>query len=69
MRTSTWNPRLHHSPDLVARRQVPALPLLARWCAAFFMRPQYHHMGAFDLARSSLAREVLATRRRRLPRG
>jgi hypothetical protein len=72
MSTSTWNPRFHRSPGVVAagaRRQVTALQALARWGAAFFMRPAYHHMGAFDLARSRLAREVLAARQRRLPRG
>jgi hypothetical protein len=37
-----------------------AMGVVARWCAGQFTRPLYHHLGAFDLARSGLARELLA---------
>lgn len=39
--------------------QVVATGLLVRWCAAQFTRPLYHRLGAFDLARSGMARALL----------
>jgi hypothetical protein len=38
--------------------------LLARWCANHFTRPLHHRLGAFDLARSEIARELLANNHR-----
>lgn len=64
--TRTWNLRFHPTPDAGApgtRRPAPAIGPLARWCVAFFTGPPYHRMGAFDMARSSLARELLARKR------
>jgi hypothetical protein len=62
MTTSALHPTIVHN----ARASVPratkhalATGLLARWCAAHFTRPLYHRLGAFDLARSGMARELL----------
>ncbi|HTT10044.1 MAG TPA: hypothetical protein VMG60_04055 [Burkholderiaceae bacterium] len=57
------------TPTLRARRvasaglQPRAIERLARWCASRLARPLYHHLGAFDLARSGLAAELLNGRR------
>jgi hypothetical protein len=48
-----------------ARLQAHAASLLARWYATHCARPLYsHRLGAFDLARSGLARELLKNLRR-----
>ena len=62
MTTSTLPPTIEHStPASVPRAttHVLANALLARWCAAHFTRPLYHRLGAFDLARSGMARALL----------
>jgi hypothetical protein len=62
MTTSTWNSTLLRDPKLAgarARLQARASRLIARWCAAHFTRPLHHRLGAFDLARSGLARQLL----------
>jgi len=66
MTTTTSSSTLHRAP-LAAPTAPPralAIGLVARWCAAQFTRPLYHRLGAFDLARSGLARELLQNVRR-----
>jgi len=62
MTPSTWKPTLRQDPKRVAahaRLRARAIRLLALWCAAHFTRPLHHRLGAFDLARSGLARQLL----------
>ena len=62
MTTSIWNPTQRNDPRRAAahaRLHARAIRLLARWCAAHFTRPLHHRLGAFDLARSGLARQLL----------
>jgi hypothetical protein len=62
MTTSTLSPTIvRDAGSSVGRATTHALAtaLLARWCAAHFTRPLYHRLGAFDLARSGMARALL----------
>jgi hypothetical protein len=62
MTTSSLSPNLLRIADAGVRRpnsRAQATGLLARWCAAHFARPLNHRLGAFDLARSDMARAVL----------
>jgi len=58
MTTSTLLPTLMRSASAGGSHPL-ATGLLARWCAAHFTRPLYHRLGAFDLARSGVARALL----------
>ena len=67
MSTSTLLSPLHRVTGRHAAQPKPvtrAIALVARWCARRFARPQYHRLGAFDLARSGLARDLLDNTRR-----
>jgi hypothetical protein len=53
-----------HGTAATSRLRAHASALVARWYAAHFTPPFYHRLGAFDLARSGLARELLQAGRR-----
>ncbi|HUL67819.1 MAG TPA: hypothetical protein VLW55_24710 [Burkholderiaceae bacterium] len=62
MTTSTLLPTLIRNASAGVPRpgsHALATGLLARWCATHFTRPLYHRLGAFDLARSGMARALL----------
>ena len=66
MTASTWNSTLRNDRKLAsarARLQAHATRLVARWCAAHLTRPLHYRLGAFDLARSGLARQLLGYER------
>lgn len=68
MTTSTLPSTLLHAPAVgatSARVQPRAIGPVARWCATHFTRPLYHRLGAFDVARSGLASELLGMQTRR----
>ena len=61
MTSTSFNATLQRAPLAAptAWLRAQAISLVARWCATQFTRPLYHHLGAFDLARSGLARELI----------
>jgi hypothetical protein len=70
MTSGTWNQIAGHTLTAaglraqgraLARRAADAV---ARWWAAYMSRPVYYRMGAFDAARSALARQLVERQRR-----
>ena len=66
MTSTSFDATLHRAPLAAptARLRAQAISLVGRWCATQLTRPLYHHLGAFDLARSGLARELIEKARR-----
>lgn len=70
MTTGTWNPFAGDAAPPAGRRRNGralvrhAVDALSNWWAASMTRPVYYRLGAFDAARSSVARQLLERRRR-----